>query len=75
MRREIIYYAFDGKKFDTELECREYEKSKRDLQKAYKAINTLKNFCNKHTCSNCSFHGISDSFCKFKTKIPSQWEV
>nr|DAW49359.1 MAG TPA: High potential iron-sulfur protein [Caudoviricetes sp.] len=30
---------------------------------------------NKHTCSNCQFYGVSDSFCKFKTKIPSQWEV
>lgn len=42
MRREVTYYAFDGKKFDTELECREYEKSKKDLQKEYEAINTLK---------------------------------
>ena len=76
MRREITYYAFDGKKFDTEYECREYEKSKRDLQKAYKAINTLKNFCSRYAaCSSCPFYDFSDSFCKFKTKVPSQWEV
>lgn len=75
MRREVTYYAFDGKKFDTELECREYEKSKKDLQKEYRAINTLKNFCNKHTCSNCPFYGISDGFCKFKARAPAYWKV
>lgn len=31
MRKEVIYYAFDGKQFDTENECREYEKNKKDL--------------------------------------------
>lgn len=29
MRKEVIYYAFDGKKFSTEPECRKYEKNKK----------------------------------------------
>ena len=31
MRREVTYYAFDGKKFNTELECREYEENAETL--------------------------------------------
>ena len=75
MRREIIYYAFDGKKFDTEYECREYEKSKRDLQKAYKAINTLENYCKRTACSACPFFNFDERCCKLRIDTPSEWEV
>lgn len=43
------------KKFDTEYECREYEKNKKDLQKTYRAINTLENYCKGVACPNCPF--------------------
>lgn len=75
MRTEVTYYAFDGKKFDTEYECREYEKSKRDLQKAYKAINTLKNFCKRTACPNCPFSDFDKQCCKLKVNTPTGWEV
>ena len=75
MRREVIYYAFDGKKFDTENECREYEKNKRDLQKAYKAINTLKNYCKRTACSACPFFCFDEPCCKLRVDTPNEWEV
>lgn len=75
MRKEVIYYAFDGKKFSTEPECRKYEKNKKDLQKTYRAINTLKNFCSRNDCSNCPFYNFSTGFCKFKMRVPCEWEV
>lgn len=75
MRREVIYYAFDGKQFDTEHECREYEKNKKDLQKTYEAINTLKNFCNRYNCSNCPFYNFNDGSCRFEMRVPCEWEV
>lgn len=42
MRRVVTYYAFDGKSFDTEYECREYEKNKKDLQKSIEQLTLLK---------------------------------
>lgn len=75
MRRVVTYYAFDGKSFDTEYECREYEKNKKDLQKIYRAIDTLKNFCSRSNCTNCLFHDFSDGFCQLTTKVPSEWEI
>lgn len=42
-------------KIDTEYECREYEKKQENLQKAYKAINTLKNYYKGVACPNCPF--------------------
>lgn len=75
MREKVTYIAFDGKEFDTEMKCREHEEKRRDLVKVSRAINTIKNYCKGNDCSNCPFYGVSDCFCKFKTKIPSEWEV
>lgn len=71
MRREVTYYAFDGKKFDTEYECCEYE----NLQKAYKAINTLENYCKGVACPNCPFFDFDKQCCKLRVNTPSEWEV
>ena len=75
MRRVVTYYAFDGKPFNTEPECRKYEKKKKDLQKAYRAIDTLKNYCKGMACPNCSFFDFDKQCCKLRVNTPSEWEV
>ena len=74
MRREVTYYAFDGKKFDTEMECYEYEENHRDFLKIRGAIDTLKNYCRKSYCVNCPFFSSLQG-CRFKLNTPNEWEV
>ena len=73
MREKVTYIAFDGKEFDTEMECREHEESRRDPIKIHRAIDTIKNYCRKRDCFECSFFSPLKS-CKFMEKIPQQWE-
>ena len=74
MKREITYIAFDGKRFNTEQECCKYEKERKSIQKAYKAINTLENYCKRTSCSNCPFCNFEKYECKFMQNIPSRWK-
>ena len=75
MKKEVSYIAFDGKRFNTETECRKYEKEQNSLQKVYKAINTLKNYCKNKECACCSFFDFDKSRCKFIKDIPCRWLV
>ena len=45
MRKKVTYVSFDGKEFDTEMECHEYEENHRDFLKVRGAIDTLKKYC------------------------------
>ena len=48
MKKEIVYIASDGKKFDTEKECHNYED-------VCNAIKILDNYCIKTNCDKCPF--------------------
>ena len=74
MREKVTYIAFDGKEFDTEMKCREYEEKRRDLVKVSRAINTIKNYCRKSYCVNCPFFSSLQG-CRFKLNAPNEWEV
>ena len=56
MKKEIVYVAFNGKRFDTEIECRNYEN-------VYNAINTLDDYCRQTECENCPFSDSSKTHC------------
>ena len=47
-KKEIVYVASDGKKFDTEKECNNYED-------VCNAIKILDNYCIKTNCDKCPF--------------------
>ena len=74
MREKITYIAFDGKEFDTEIECREQEEKRRDLVKVSRAINTIKNYCKDSGCHTCPFFSSLQG-CKFTVETPDGWEV
>ena len=74
MRKKITYVAFDGKEFDTEMECREHEESQRGLIKTYRAIDTIKNYCKNSGCHTCPFFSSLQG-CKFTVDTPDGWEV
>ena len=56
MKKENVYVASDGKKFDTEKECNNYED-------VCNAIKTLDNYCMKTNCDKCPFFNSSESRC------------
>ena len=72
MRKKVTYIAFDGKEFDTEIECREHEEKRKDLVKVYRAIDTLRNYCEEKGCDNCPFF---NGGCIFTGGTPNDWEV
>ena len=74
MRKKITYVAFDGKEFDTEMKCREYEESRRGLVKVHRAIDTIKNYCKDSGCHTCPFFSSLQG-CKFTVDTPDGWEV
>ena len=55
MREKVTYIAFDGKEFDTEMECYEHEESRTDFIKVRKAIDTIQNYCREKDCDKCPF--------------------
>ena len=72
MRKKVTYIAFDGKEFDTEMKCCEYEENNRGLIKVRKAIDTIRNYCEKNSCSDCPFF---NGGCIFTGDTPNDWEV
>ena len=71
MREKVTYIAFDGKEFDTEMECREHEEKRRDLVKVSRAINTIQNYCREKDCVKCPFFSpLKDC----KLNMPLEWE-
>ena len=74
MRKKVIYIAFDGKEFDTEKECCEYEEKRKDLVKVSRAIDTIKNYCKCCGCHSCPFFS-SRYGCNFIVDTPDEWEV
>ena len=71
MRKKVTYIAFDGKAFDTENECHEYEESSRNLIEVRRAIDTIQNYCREKDCVECPFFStLTDC----KLKMPLEWE-
>lgn len=75
MKKEIAYIAFDGKRFNTEQECCDYEKGQKSIQKAYRAIHTLTTYCERTACAKCPFCNFETYECKFMKNVPSLWKV
>ena len=73
MTKKVIYIALDGKEFDTEMKCREYEENHSKLAKVRKAIDTLKNYCRENDCDTCPFFSSLQG-CKFIVDTPNEWE-
>ena len=72
MREKVTYIAFDGKEFDEEWKCLNYEERQEMLPKAHKAIQTLRKYCRVGACSSCPF--LINNGCYFKSHVPSEWE-
>ena len=72
MTKKVTYIAFDGKEFDTEMKCREYEENHSKFAKVRKAIDTLKNYCRENGCDTCPFF---NGGCIFTGDTPNDWEV
>ena len=71
MRKKVAYVSFDGKEFDTEMECCEYEESRTELMEVHRAIDTLQNYCREKDCDKCPFFSHLQG-CKLK--MPLEWE-
>ena len=71
MRKKIAYVAFDGKEFDTENECHEYEENCENLVDVRKAIDTIQNYCREKDCDKCPFFS---PLLDCKLKMPLEWE-
>ena len=74
MRKKVTYVSFDGKEFDTEMKCDEYEKNHGDFLKVRGAIDTLKKYCRESYCINCPFFSSLQG-CRFRLNAPNEWEV
>lgn len=75
MRKETItvFIANDGRKFNTEEECIDYE-SKRE--QFFNAIQTIKDYCYfRVECSNCPFFDCLSNKCWLVTKEPYDWNI
>ena len=71
MRKKVTYVACDGKEFDTEMKCHEYEESNRNLVEVCRAIDTIQNYCREKDCDKCPFFSaLTDC----KLKMPLEWE-
>lgn len=66
---KVVYIANDGKQFETEEECLDYE----DKATAREVFEKIKIICKKNTCSSCPFHG-KDVICVFdSTEMPDNF--
>lgn len=69
------YKAFDGKVFDTEEECIEYEKSilnDINISHVIDALKTLKNICKTFSCAECPIN-IFNNGCPIESELPEKW--
>ena len=68
------YIADDGREFSDEEKCKRYEEDLLEREEIIKAMETLSNFCLKHTeCSECPLsHNDDCSLCDHGT-IPADW--
>lgn len=71
---EIIFKAFNGKVFDTEKECVEYEFAQaREIKRMLEKVKDYCNFYSEKECSNCPFdtrNGCLIDCCPFGWEIP-----
>ena len=69
---KIRYEAQDGKIFDTEQECKQYEiETAKFVERVKSVIKELRYFCSNTQCSNCPFCN-KDDICYF-TDRPCNW--
>ena len=73
---KIVYSAFDGRIFNTEEECRQYEADFNE--EILGSVRTLKNFCAQFdSCGDCPFWTGTDMGrdCMFCHNTPIEWDV
>lgn len=68
---KTFYCATDGKEFETETECIEYEQKQKEVKSLLRAAKRIHDICAFYTdidegCSGCPF-GINDK-CPFRMK-------
>ena len=75
---KTFYRATDGKEFETETECVEYEQKQKEVKSLLRAAKRIKQICQIYTdyndtnCKGCPF----DDKCPFRMKrLPYYWEV
>ena len=78
MKKVEVYEAFDGARFDTERECKEYEKN--TLVNAIDAAQTLVNFCRTQECNTCFFgcedpESMFNKRCVLESYMVEDWEL
>lgn len=70
----VIFESFDGRQFETEEECRQYEKEYG--LRVIDSIHTIQNYCKQFaSCGECPFWQRSDDSidCMFCKDTPETW--
>lgn len=73
MKKIYKYEAFDGKMFDTEIECVQYENSHEEIRKIKEAAKTIANYCATIDCRNCIF--THKDSCIMSDFAPCDWKI
>lgn len=73
-----MYKAEDGKMFDNEPDCLEYEgKVSKYTEEIWTSMWTIKKICDGRACSNCPFYNFDSEVqtaCFLKQRNPCSWE-
>lgn len=71
------YEAFDGKIFDNETECLDYENQFEEIKKTREAVKTVMDYCASHetSCNSCIFYNSYQEECGFLYRsMPDEWD-
>ena len=74
IEQRSVYIACDGKEFETEEECINYEETLADINFALK---TIKQLCMAHKgeCCSCVLYDNSYRQCILRERYPSYWHL
>ena len=73
MKKIERYEAFDGKLFESEVKCREYEHD--SCERYLDTLKEMANICHKSLCNKCIFNGDKHCLIASITEgvIPGGW--
>lgn len=69
------YKAFDGKVFDTEEECIEYEKSVVDISNIIEILKRTRDICHSFECFECPLRSSNNNSCPASDDVPENWYI
>ena len=74
IEQRSVYIAFDGKEFETEEECINYEEALADINFA---LTKIKQLCMAHKgeCCSCVLYDDNYRQCILRERYPSYWHL